>query len=675
MADIGAISYATVGVLYSLLTLLLLLVWRRRALGGLVLIACATSAVWGAVLAAEKFLSFDTVTLVFSIEVLRGGTWLTFIAVLAHRIGVSRFMTHAAVALWIGVLLVGLLLLKTGGAQYDIRSFLIPGGLAISLAGLVLIEQLYRNTRPEGRAGMTALVIGLGGLFVYELFLYSQGMLIGAFDPTAWHARGLVNILFVPMIAVIARRKPELDMKIFVSRHVVFYSSTLVAVGLYLVLMSVGGYVLIIYGGTWGGLARIVFFVGAILVLVSLLFSSSLRARFRVFLSKHFFQNKYDYRGEWLRLVALLSEIEASSAGSVAIKALAQIVNSPSGLAWMLDETRCSYDVVETIENRTLLPSIAADSPLIEFVRRDGWLIDLAEYRATPDLYGTLELPDWLERDAEAWLIVPLMMNKELVGLLLLDKATGVKKLNYEDRDLLKTVGNHVAVHLVQERSDDLLAEARQFEAYNRLTAFLMHDLNNLVAQQSLIVKNAEKHRRDPEFVDDAITTIANSVDKMKGVLAQLRRRENGSFAKPTQLRFVVSAAVDRCSGVAPVPELRLNNVDSSISVNADELTMVIVHVIKNAQDATPEDGCVVVALSRNDDNVEVSISDTGTGMSEEFVRRRLFRPFDSTKGSKGMGIGVYQAREYIEKIGGQLTVSSAEGEGTTFTLSFLALD
>jgi signal transduction histidine kinase len=55
--------------------------------------------------------------------------------------------------------------------------------------------------------------------------------------------------------------------------------------------------------------------------------------------------------------------------------------------------------------------------------------------------------------------------------------------------------------------------------------------------------------------------------------------------------------------------------------------------------------------------------------MSPEFIRERLFRPFDSTKGSHAMGIGAYQAREYARMLGGQLEVKSTEGQGTTFTL------
>ena len=65
----------------------------------------------------------------------------------------------------------------------------------------------------------------------------------------------------------------------------------------------------------------------------------------------------------------------------------------------------------------------------------------------------------------------------------------------------------------------------------------------------------------------------------------------------------------------------------------------------------------------------QIHIADTGCGMSPEFIRDRLFRPFDSTKGSESMGIGAYQAREYVRSLGGQVEVSSEVGTGTTFAL------
>lgn len=518
-------------------------------------------------------------------------------------------------------------------------------------------------------------MLGLGGIFAYDLFLFSQGVLLNSLDPMTWTARGFVNLLFVPMIAVAARRNTEWDIQIFVSRHVVFYSTTLTAVGLYLLFMSFGGYLIVLYGGSWGGLAQIVFFAGAVVVLFTLLFSNTLRARLKVFLNKHFFRNKYDYRDEWLRLIATLADFDNRAGQNVAVNALAQIVNSPAGAMWVRDDANAVFGLNAHFGTEDEFPNISLDDPVVQFIEKDSWLVDLDEYAREPERYRDMRLPEWLAHRSAAWLLIPLISAGSLLGLILLYKAPGPPRLNYEDRDLLKTVGNHVAVHLAQARSDGLLAEARQFEAYNRLMAFLMHDLNNLIAQQSLLVDNAEKHKRNPEFVDDAISTIAGSVERMKRIMRQLKTGGSESRPKLTELKFIVSAAVDRCSAREPIPTLNLNGVDACVVVDADEFTMVLVHLVGNAQDACTQNGAVEVRLHRFGGMASVTIADTGAGMSPDFVRDRLFRPFDSTKGSRGMGIGAYQAREFARKLGGDLKVDSEVSKGTTMTMTLPLAD
>ena len=673
MNTIGAFGYAAVGIFYALLTVLLLTTWRGKRIGIYLILACILSVVWGASLAAQLSLNNVTPALVALIEVSRATAWILFLVHLVTHIGVSRYLGSLSVVTCLTVMagiIYQMIAVRLDPLHVvDLGAIVIPGGLAISLLGLVLVEQLFRNASIEARWSLKPLVIGVGGIFAYDLFLYSQGVLFDSIDSTTWAARGLVNVLFVPMIAIAARRNTDWELRIFVSRHVVFYSTTLIAAGLYLLLMSFGGYLILRFGGSWGGVAQIVFFAGAVVVLLTLLFSSTLRAQFKVFLNKHFFHNKYDYREEWLRLVRTLASFDNSSAQDVAVKALAQVVNSPAGAIWVRDPANAVLRFKARFSTDEEFPDIPPDIPLIQFIEQDMWLIDLDEYDRDSESYENMQIPEWLVSRNTSWLLVPLQSGGMLLGLILLDKAPGPPRLNYEDRDLLKTVGNHIAVHLAQAQSDSQLAESRQFEAYNRTTAFLMHDLSNLIAQQSLIVANAEKHKRNPDFIDDAISTIAGSVERMKRVIKQLKSADKESGTKMTDLRFVVSAAVDRCSAAKPAPVLSLNNVDVRLAVNAEEFTMVLTHIVRNAQDSCREDGTVEVSLHRTDSAAIIVVKDDGEGMASEFVRDRLFRPFDSTKGSQGMGIGAYQAREFARKMGGDLEVSSVPREGTQVSI------
>jgi putative PEP-CTERM system histidine kinase len=665
MVTFGAGGYGVLAVLYALLALLLLTAWRGRRVGGYLIIACLSTMIWSGLLAWETLRGSASIEVLFFSDTLKAGAWLAFLA----QISPARFLRYVAHGAWLLVLLAGSwvvgsnMLLGTVGSLEPVFNY---GGLGLSLAGLILLEQLYRNSPERARSSLKALVIGLGGMFAFDLFLFSQAVLFQQIDEATLLARGAVNILFVPVIALAVRRNPLWDLNIFVSRQVVFYTTTLVAVGLYLLLMSIGGYLLLLVGGSWGAVARTVFLMGAGLVLITLLASGRVRTRVRVFLSKHFFQNKYDYREEWLRLVETLAEFEDSSTRQVVIKALAQIVESPSGLLWTQRAGGDAYKLAAAFREADSAPDLAVDCDLIRFIMRDGWIVDVAELRNYPQRYEGLVLPDWLAAKRNAWLIVPLITRDSIVGLILLTSPPVTRELNYEDRDLLKTVGNHIAVHLAQEQSENLLSEAKQFEAFNRLTAFLMHDLKNLIAQQSLIIENAERHKRNPEFVDDALETIANGVTRMRRVIEHLRQTSVSQPVEKIELVKLVLQVVSGCEDREPVPQAAVSDGQIWIRGDRDRLRMALSHAIRNAQEATPDDGTVEVRLGHEDGVARIEIADSGAGMDAEFVRERLFKPFDSTKGTQGVGIGAYQIQETVRLAGGTVSVNSERGKGTT---------
>jgi putative PEP-CTERM system histidine kinase len=278
-------------------------------------------------------------------------------------------------------------------------------------------------------------------------------------------------------------------------------------------------------------------------------------------------------------------------------------------------------------------------------------------------------MPCWLADREDRELVVPLLLGPRLSGFIVLLHGTHTKKLDYEDRDLLKTVGRQLATHLARQESDARLSESRQFEAYNRLTAFIMHDIKNLVAQLSLVVSNADKHRHNPEFVDDMVDTVQNSVARMNRLMNQLLMGETQGPQGRVPLAAAVEKALGRCKGREPEPVFAPDPAAVAVQADAGRLIQVLEHVMRNAQDACVEGGGVHVRIDRVGDYGRIRVADTGCGMSPEFLEQRLFRPFDSTKGTKGMGIGAYQVREYVRMMGGRVEVESTQGEGTTFDI------
>jgi signal transduction histidine kinase len=123
------------------------------------------------------------------------------------------------------------------------------------------------------------------------------------------------------------------------------------------------------------------------------------------------------------------------------------------------------------------------------------------------------------------------------------------------------------------------------------------------------------------------------------------------------------------CADRRPTPVIAFAASGARASIDREKLHMALVHAIRNAQDATDADGRIEIRLAAQDGMASIEVTDTGVGMDAEFVRNQLFRPFESTKGAKGMGIGAYQIRETLRAAGGDVLVESVLGKGTTLRL------
>ena len=666
MKAIGSLSFGIAALGFVVLTALLAVNWRGRRPGGYLVAASALTAAWALLLAMRNGLP------TYLAEVLRSSAWLLALAAIAVSVAPRALIWTVRVVC--GLLIASALVVPAlARLGLDQTMMLSRTGLIASLLALVLLEQIYRNSSQTARGAVKYLTAGVGVLFAYDLFLYSQAELLRGITVEAWNARGVINALAVPLIALAVRRNPQWSLDIFVSRQAVFFTTTFVGVGAYLLLMSIGGYYVREIGGEWGRVGQLIFFAGAAVVLFYLIASAALRRHARVFISKHFYRNKYDYRIEWLRFIGTLSSDPDTDVRRTGIHAIAQIFSSPAGILFTLDEPGRRFVPVaawpEKLEDLTAPTELASDEDLPRFLDRTHWIIDLQEYRRTPDIYENVTLPRWILDNPEMRILSPLMQLERMVGFVVLYQPPPPFELTYEDRDLLKTVGAHVATHLAQHEADRRLAESGQFEAYNRLTAFMMHDLKNSVAQLQLVVTNSARHKSNPQFVDDAIETIANTVDRMTRLIGHLRRDSAASRLSSVQLDELVREAAARCADRVPAPAVTIQD-PARVHADPERLTAIIEHLIRNAQDASPAEGQIVLEVRADRRNALLTVTDTGSGMTAEFVRERLFRPFDSTKGSKGMGIGAYQVREYVRMLGGQVEVQSSPGTGTRFSIT-----
>lgn len=680
MLNIGFAGYAVGAVAFMLLALVLLTGQRGQTHKRLLLVAAGASALWMGVAAYQSALQVQPLQSQL-LELLRDLAWVAFLArILGSAYGepavaTRRFRNVMTAAVTFALLLASLTVHRFYSGQAVISDFgvdwLIAGYLIVAIFGLVLVEQLFRNTRQEMRRGIKYLCMGLGSLFAYDFYLYADALLFQRVDGALWQARGFVNALVVPLLAVAIARDTRWSRDIFISRRIVFHTAALLGAGVYLFAMGAGGYYVRSFGGTWGAVAQVIFLFGALLMLAVLLFSGQLRASLRVFISKHFFHYKYDYRDEWLRFIGTLSSGEPDARlRERALRAIAEIIESPAGALWLRQDGGRFEAVAAWQMDMPEHGKIDPKESLVVFLERQEWVINLEEYARDREMYADLQLPDWLAAIPRAWLITPLMLHERLLGFAVLARSPAPQHFNWEDCDLLKTAGRQAASHLAQLEAARALADARQFEMCNRLSTYVMHDLKNLVAQLSLVVTNAAKHKHNPQFMEDAIRTVEHSVDKMNRLMAHLRsgggdNRQVG----PVDLCELLHEVARLMANGRPAPSVDCQARGIAARANKDRFAAILGHLVRNAQDATPDDGRIIMRLFKLDEWAVIEVQDNGSGMDADFIRDRLFRPFETTKGKSGMGIGVYETREFIRAMNGDVEVISRLGEGTTFRL------
>ncbi|HRD33062.1 MAG TPA: PEP-CTERM system histidine kinase PrsK [Rhodocyclaceae bacterium] len=669
MFDIAFWGYLLASLAYVLFGLYLGLGWRGGRPGGALILATAASAVWAAVCALQALVSSAWIEhLARLLDILRSTTWFGFVLVLLEPLYRERVRSF----LWFGVVVVAVALFAVifdalpVYSGHSPASIVLGSFLAMSVYGLVLVEQLYRGLPIGSRWGLKPLCLALAAGYIFELYFFADGFLFVRADPDVWAVRGIVFATVIPLIAISAARSPSWTLRIAVSREVIFHSTALAISGLYLLLIAAAGYYVRYVGGSWGRALQLTLLFGGLLLFGVLFFSGTQRAKLRVFLNKHLFPYRYDYRVEWQRFTQALSSAgDTLDLGQSVIKALADQVESSGGVLWLRNDegqfrmhARLNHPASEAVED--------AKSGLCRFLDEREWVINLEEFRGTTDHYDGLKLPHWLSTLPDAWLVVPLKSSGNLIGFVVLNTPRTAFEVNWEVLDLLKSAQRQAASYLAQMLAAEALLESRKFDSFNRMSAFVVHDLKNLVAQLSLMLKNAERHRNNPAFQDDMIETVVHVEARMRTLMKQLQEKTSADPRKPVDLIGMIERiAMGKRHQLPRVDVVQPPGTPLLVNAHSERLERIIGHVVQNALDACNGDGKVEVRVERlADESGAVVVEDSGKGMSETFMRDRLFKPFQTDK-INGMGIGVFETQQYLKELGGSIRYESEVGRGT----------
>ena len=670
--NLGLYSYIGAAIAYSFFAIMLLFSWRASVQGRLLTIVTLISAVWASLAAAMAVEGVDQVDAYRVFETLRYMAWYVFLlklfnAAMAVGEGYRQFVRWALpISVGFGCLV--LLDELTGLSGQPLLALI--GHIFLALIGLAIIEQLYRNTALRHRWAIKYLILGTGAIFVYDFYFYADTLLFRSVDQDLWEARAVIHIIAVPLLTLASVRNKSWSLNVFVSRDIVLNTTVIMGSGIYLLVMAGAGYYLREYGGSWGRVGQVVLFSLAVALLAAALFSTQLRVQARVFLGKHFYKNKYDYRVEWLRLTEKLGDnVEHENRFTAAIEAMANTVEARASMLWLRDD-QSNFTNVASWNTQHIETKIANDEPIVYFFEDKGFIINIREIETCPYEYEGLQLPEWLSTVHRPWLMIPLFGSDKLIGFVVLANPLVARAINWEDRDFLLTASKQVTNYLMVIMTSDALAEAKQFEVFTRLSAYMVHDLKNIAAELELVSKNAEKYISNPDFIKDAFETVDNAAGDIKRLLEQLRTRSVQTGKRVlVNLNELTQKVIDSKQQQLPRPALRSACTTCLANVEKDRLANVLAHLIDNAQQATKEDGFIEVTVSRDAFMQVIEIKDNGIGMDAGFVRERLFKPFDTTKGNAGMGIGMYESREFIRQQGGEIHVQSEPGKGTTISL------
>lgn len=668
---IGDWSHLVAAALFAALTVWMSRRFATEIAGKLLVAALSLTASWLLSIAFGGVDRLETGVM----ESLRNCGWLVCMIAFPIQFGQSLSRRLRGIV----PLYVVLVLLLVAQSGLDIAASLAPSGgdtvaavgesaivlrMLWAIGALILTQRVYAASSARARAVVAPVAAALAAMWSYDLILYGAAFFDAAGTTTLLYAlRGGVMAALAMAIALVgrtSRRAVMMPSRTLALRGIGLGAAFFCALLLVAALLSIHTITDPVLRAALSGLLFLSV-AGALLAAPARRF----RRVLRVLIAKHLFRHRYDYREQWMAFADVIGRAPRSGDGPDLrlVRAMADITESEFGALWLASEDEDGFRWIGAWNWKSEAPGdFVLGEDLQARMRTRNWIVDVPLARRS----GNEDLPEWLWNETGAWAMVPLVRFGELLGVILLGHPPVTRLLDWEDFDMLRTAGRQVASTIAEQRGQRALEEARRFDEFNRRFAFVMHDIKNLVSQIALVARNAERHADNPEFRADMILTLKESTDKMNRLLARLAQREEVVHGVPAP--FAIGDAVTAVAAKGGSRVLTEGDLAAAVVADRAKVEQIVGHLAQNAVEASADGTPVVIRVTCEDGFVAVSVIDHGCGMSPEFVRNDLFRPFASTK-TGGFGIGVYEARELARAMAGSLEVESMPGKGTRFTL------
>jgi putative PEP-CTERM system histidine kinase len=566
----------------------------------------------------------------------------------------------------------------------------MSGTLRLTIAGTVLymivlvgavvalmnLERTYRASVGTMRWRIKFMILGLGVLFVAQAYTSAQVLIFHALNPRLYAVEAGALLLACFLITRTLCRSGHFEVSVYPSRAVLQSSATVLLAGIYLVLV---GALAKAISSLPGGTPFEVKAFGALLALVTLamlLMSDKVRLRTRRFVSRHFHRPLHDYPHVWRTFAAATAGyLEPSAFCEGLVRVISDIFQALSVSVWLLDETRTKLIFAAS----TSLFKSTAGEPKLSVEDVAQMLVSLRAHPEPVDIDRSKEpwasalaelQPEQFRRGGHR-VCVGLTAGQDLLGIVLVgDRVDGA---SYEEMDLelLKTMAAQATASLLNLQLTEKLGRAKQLEAFQAMAAFFVHDLKNTTSTLSLMLKNLPVHFEDPAFREEAVMDIARTAKQIEELISRLNmlRQELKVPSVECDLNQLVNDALkgqDSIPGVELVKELKPL---PKLCLDPAQIRTLVTNLVLNAREAVGRQGRILVETAGSNGWATLAVSDNGCGMAQEFVRQRLFRPFQTTK-KNGIGIGMFHCKMIVDAHHGRIDVESLKGKGTCFRIS-----
>jgi putative PEP-CTERM system histidine kinase len=539
---------------------------------------------------------------------------------------------------------------------------------------LTNIERTFRAAVGTMRWRIKFLVLGLGIIFGARIYTGSQALLFSDYRSSQLSIETAALLVGCALVAVAYVRTGFSEIDVYPSRAVLHTSVTVLLTGAYLFVVGILAQIVARFGGAASfPIAAFTVLLG-VAVLAVLLLSDRARQSVQLFVSRHFKRPQHDFRQIWVRFARTLSAaLDEAALSATASRLISETFGALSVSTWLVDGQRerliraSSTGGAEQSEDRELTISMTVEelnSPeLIKVSRpfdlskaKEKWAKNLAEKSS-----GQF-------RTGGSPIYVPLIGGEHWLGAIVL--ADRVRGLGYsaEEIDLLKCIGDQVSASLLKLRLTEEIMERKELEAFQTMSAFLIHDLKNAASTLGLMLQNLPEHFDNPAFREDAFRGIGSAAGRINHLIHRMNALRHELRLAPAELdlNHVINEALTNLNGTLGTKLVTKFDQIPRIVADRQQLQSVCTNLLLNARDAVGTDGRITVETAAHGQWVALSVSDNGCGMTEQFIKNSLFRPFRSTK-KKGLGIGMFQSKTIVEAHQGKIHVESELGVGTTF--------